>query len=151
MMHHKALLFQDEATALEILKASHPRKVKSLGRKVANFDEDVWKEHRERIVREGNYLKFTNVVSEEGLRLGESDSAPLIGMSLRSLLVSTGYRELVEASPFDSIWGVGFRAEDAKKTSRELWGLNLLGKALMEVRETLRREDDEKRAEQEST
>jgi ribA/ribD-fused uncharacterized protein len=89
-MHHKALLFQDGATALEILKAGSPRKAKSLGRAVANFDEDVWKEHRERIVREGNYFKFTKAVNEDG-------------MGLRDRLLSTGDRELVEASPFDPV------------------------------------------------
>ncbi|KAB5530543.1 hypothetical protein GE09DRAFT_395626 [Coniochaeta sp. 2T2.1] len=144
LMHHKALVFGDEDIALQILKAGTPRKAKGLGRQVANFDENVWNEQRERIVREGNYFKFTNAVSEEGLRLGDNNSAPLVGMSLRELLLSTGERELVEASRFDPIWGIGFSAADAETTDRSLWGLNLLGKALMEVRKRLKEEDDEK-------
>jgi predicted NAD-dependent protein-ADP-ribosyltransferase YbiA (DUF1768 family) len=142
MMHHKALLFGDEPMALEILKASNPRKAKSLGRRVSNFDEKLWNEHRERIVRHGNYLKFTKDVSKDGIRRGNYDSSPLVGSSLRDLLLNTGDCELVEASPFDRVWGVGFTAEDADRTKRSLWGSNLLGKALMEVRGMLRREDD---------
>jgi predicted NAD-dependent protein-ADP-ribosyltransferase YbiA (DUF1768 family) len=140
MMYHKAKVFNDPETAAEVLRADHPRKVKSLGRKVANFDEAVWAAERERVVREGNYLKFTRAVSEVGARRGHGAAAQPVGMSLRDLLLSTGGRELVEASPFDRIWGVGFTAEDAGPR-RDEWGLNLLGKALMEVRETFRRED----------
>ena len=40
----------------------------------------------------------------------------------------------------DRIWGIGFSAENAEK-NRHRWGLNLLGKALMEVRERIRREE----------
>ncbi|KAB5580863.1 hypothetical protein GE09DRAFT_1168172 [Coniochaeta sp. 2T2.1] len=149
LMHHKALVFGDEDMALQILKAGTPKKAKGLGREVANFDEKVWSEQRERIVREGNYYKFTNAVSEEGLRLGDNSSTPLVGMSLRELLLSTGDRELVEASRFDPIWGIGFSAADAETTDRSLWGLNLLGKALMEVRDRLRDEDDESEKEKE--
>jgi len=52
---------------------------------------------------------------------------------LKSMLMRTGDRELVEASPMDRIWGVGFGEKNAE-SQRERWGLNLLGKALMEAR-----------------
>ncbi|KAL0936227.1 uncharacterized protein CTRU02_208442 [Colletotrichum truncatum] len=123
MMHGKAILFNDPETALAILEADHPREVKTLGRKVANFNEDVWNESRERIVREGNLLKFR--------------SSP----ELKAQLLATGDRELVEASPFDRIWGIGFSPQKAPTTKRSAWGLNLLGKVLMEVRTQLREED----------
>lgn len=77
-----------------------------------------------RIVEEGNYLKFT--VSEDA-------------ESLRAMLLVTGERELVEASPRDRIWGVGFAEKDAER-NRVRWGQNLLGKALMSVRARLREE-----------
>jgi ribA/ribD-fused uncharacterized protein len=50
----------------------------------------------------------------------------------------TGRKVLVEASPFDRIWGIGMGRthEDVGRPTR--WrGLNLLGFALMDVREKL--------------
>jgi ribA/ribD-fused uncharacterized protein len=44
---------------------------------------------------------------------------------------------LVEASPGDRIWGIGFDAENAEGNEEE-WGRNKLGNALMKVRERLR-------------
>ncbi|PTB71899.1 DUF1768-domain-containing protein [Trichoderma longibrachiatum ATCC 18648] len=144
MMYQKAMLFNDQASAHKILpKGQTPRKVKSLGRKVDNFSEETWNAKREEVVRQGNYLKFTKAVKEVGYCRGSSSgSEPLVGGSLRETLLSTGERELVEASPFDAVWGIGFRAADADG-NREAWGLNLLGKALMDVRQRLR---DEKAA-----
>ncbi|PTB65604.1 DUF1768-domain-containing protein [Trichoderma citrinoviride] len=142
MMYQKALLFKDQPSAHKILsKGQTPRKVKSLGRKVANFSESTWNAKREEIVRRGNYLKFTNAVKEVGFCRGSSSgSIPLVGGSLRETLLSTDDRELVEASPFDSVWGIGLKAADADENNREAWGLNLLGKALMDVRARLREE-----------
>ena len=57
---------------------------------------------------------------------------------LGRFLAGTGPRVLVEASPSDRIWGIGLRAShpDAARPSR--WrGLNLLGFALMNVRDQL--------------
>jgi predicted NAD-dependent protein-ADP-ribosyltransferase YbiA (DUF1768 family) len=139
MMYHKALLFNDQAVADEILSAGHPRYVKALGRKVENFDEAVWKKHRVAIVRQGNLLKFTTAVTEDGFRKGTGDHAPLLEGSLRAMLLATGAREIVEASPYDDIWGIGFKEADAERR-RSHWGLNLLGRALVEVREMLGRQ-----------
>lgn len=118
MMYRKAILFDDAATASEILGTSDPRAQKALGRAVSGFDEATWCEARSRIVEEGNYWKFKN------------DPTVLLG---------SGERELVEASPRDRVWGVGFGAVRAP-TERARWGLNLLGKALMEARKRLREE-----------
>lgn len=139
MMHHKALLFNDEKVALQVLQAAHPRGVKALGRKVKNFDDQKWQEKREEIVRRGNILKFTEAITEEGFQKGTAaaKNLPPIDGSLKEMLLATGDRELVEASPFDAIWGIGFKAADAE-AARESWGLNLLGKELMEVRRILR-------------
>ncbi|POS73926.1 hypothetical protein DHEL01_v207683 [Diaporthe helianthi] len=128
MMYQKARLFGDDKIAGEILAGAtmHPRKIKDLGRKVVGFDERTWVAERERIVHEGTWLKMARPAHE-----GQ--------MSLGGLLLGTGERELVEASPFDRVWGVGFRAKDAEK-NRERWGLNLLGRAFMAVRERLRDE-----------
>ncbi|GKT63255.1 hypothetical protein ColTof4_05159 [Colletotrichum tofieldiae] len=127
MMHGKARLFSDADVALSVLKADHPRKVKALGRKVKGFDEALWNANREHIVREGNLLKFR--------------CAP----ELKKKLLATGERELVEASPLDRIWGIGFSPEKAPASDRSRWGLNLLGKVLMEVRTALREERDKEK------
>lgn len=157
MMYQKALLFSDPAVASEILAASHPRAVKALGRKVANFSDAVWHAHREAIVRKGNLLKFTRPADEADGRWivapvpvpvrvegegeeeeGEEEEAEGEGVSMRELLLRTGEREIVEASPMDRIWGIGFGAAKAGSVGRQRWGLNLLGRALMAVRAELR-------------
>ena len=76
-----------------------------------------------KIVTQGTYLKFTQ--NEE----------------LKTKLLKTFERELVEASPFDKIWGVGFGAKRAPEM-REKWGANLLGQALMNVRKRIRLEEE---------
>ncbi|EER25411.1 uncharacterized protein CIMG_11500 [Coccidioides immitis RS] len=126
MMHRKGVLFApDDSITQEIASVDkpvpHPSTLRSLGRKVPNFDEKLWNKERLRIVVEGNYLKFTQ------------------NEDLKAQLLATGDRELIEASPRDRIWGVGFGAKNAG-AMRHRWGLNLLGKALMEVRERIRSE-----------
>ena len=61
---------------------------------------------------------------------------------LRERLLGTGERMIVEASPLDRIWGVGFGEKRALNV-RQSWGLNLLGRALMDVRRILREEEQE--------
>ncbi|SPO04019.1 uncharacterized protein DNG_06702 [Cephalotrichum gorgonifer] len=154
MMYQKALLFGDTETAAEILTEPSPQAVRTLGRRVTPFSDETWHKNRERIVLEGSIAKFTLAVSEVGFRRGNLDEArdlPVVGGAegdasaaedgggsgrLRAALLETGDRELVEASPRDRIWGVGFGAENAPK-QRGRWGMNLLGKALMETRKIL--------------
>ncbi|PPJ50641.1 hypothetical protein CBER1_05248 [Cercospora berteroae] len=120
MMYHKAILFNDLDIASQLLETDSPRQQKSLGAKVKNFNDKVWNKEKSNIVENGNWLKFTQ--NEE----------------LKTWLLSTGESELVEASPYDRIWGIGFTAGDAVKVERSLWGENLLGEALMRVRDRLR-------------
>ena len=96
MMAEKARLFGDEKMRGLILRAESPAAAKGLGRKVAGFDENVWKNHRFEIVVTGNEGKFL-----QNEKLGE-------------FLMSTGSRVLVEASPRDHIWGIGL----GKKTRK---------------------------------
>jgi ribA/ribD-fused uncharacterized protein len=122
MMYHKALLFNDATIGNEILEAKHPAQVKKLGRAVRDFTDEKWNESRYSIVVRGNMLKFTQ------------------NEHLKSQLLATGDKILVEASPRDRIWGIGRGAKNAMEY-RDSWGLNLLGKALMDVRKNLREED----------
>ena len=120
MMFRKARLFDDEEAAQRILQAPNPGAVKALGRSVRGFQEPTWHQHRVSIAVEGNYAKF-------------SQSAPL-----RDFLLNTKHGVLVEASPVDRIWGIGLAADDPHVENPLEWrGLNLLGFALMAVRERL--------------
>lgn len=120
MMYRKAVLFEDDATAARILKATTPGAVKALGRTVKDFDEAVWQSQRFTVVAEGSLRKFT------------------AHAELRAYLLGTKDRILVEASPTDRVWGIGFTAEDKQATNPLRWrGLNLLGFALMLARTQL--------------
>ncbi|MCC2545685.1 NADAR family protein [Hymenobacter sp. BT175] len=120
MMAEKARLFQDEAARAAILAARHPNDAKSLGRRIQGFDETTWVTARFAIVVRGNQAKFSQ------------------HPALQTFLLTTGSRVLVEASPVDSIWGIGLTQDHADAASPLTWrGLNLLGFALMEVRDQL--------------
>ncbi|KAF2097538.1 DUF1768-domain-containing protein [Rhizodiscina lignyota] len=125
MMVQKAVLFGDEEVAQAIREATTPGEMKALGRKAKGFDRKKWDEHKSRIVEEGNWWKFT--VSKEKHQIKEA-------------LLATGDREIVEASPEDRIWGIGFHAANAHENRAE-WGENLLGLALMNVRRRIREQE----------
>ena len=55
---------------------------------------------------------------------------------LQSILLSTTPALLVEASPYDRIWGIGLPAGDRRALNKDTWlGENLLGYALTKVRD----------------
>ncbi|MBU2665111.1 NADAR family protein [Actinoplanes bogorensis] len=120
MMWRKAVLFDDDAMAGRILSAPHPKVAKTLGGRVSGFRQEVWDAHRYEIVVSGNRAKF-----------GQHDA-------LRDFLLTSGDRVLVEASPLDRIWGIGLSRDDPAAADPRRWrGTNLLGFALMDVRESL--------------
>ncbi|WP_344404796.1 NADAR family protein [Streptomyces longisporus] len=122
MMAAKARLFDDTEAERRVLAAGHPSQAKKAGRLVRGFDEAIWERERFGIVVEGSVHKFA----------AHAD--------LRQFLVNTGDRVLVEASPVDRVWGIGLAADDEAATDPEHWrGPNLLGFALMEARERLRK------------
>ena len=114
MMHQKAILFNDKQTASEIMKAYVPKKQKELGRKIKNFDTVVWDSVKYNIVKAGLLEKFKQ---NEDLKLFLSTNKDC---------------QMVEASPFDRIWGIGFNEMDAIDNIN-MWGENLLGKILTEI------------------
>lgn len=146
MMYHKALTFSDTTTAEKILASDSPRRHKVLGRQVKGFTDEKWHEVSYQIVLNANLLKFRQGVALEADAFVyplESRTLDQNRVTLRELLMSTGDRELVEASTFDRVWGIGYSQGKAGSAPREKWGKNLLGKALMEVRKTLREEDED--------
>ena len=121
MMAEKARCFNDTATLTRILASTDPKEAKRWGRRVTPYLDEVWAEHRYRAVVAGNYEKFR-----------QHDD-------LRTYLMGTEDRVLVEASPYDRIWGIGLSKNDPRAQQPQTWaGQNLLGFALMEVRERLR-------------
>lgn len=121
MMFEKARLFDDAEAAKNILKAESPGAAKALGRRVKGFDDTKWIENRWNIAVTGNLAKFTQ-------------NGPL-----QAYLLDTGERVLVEASPVDRIWGIGLDKQSALHKHPSDWkGTNILGFALMEVRDRIR-------------
>ncbi|CAL9564760.1 hypothetical protein SUDANB60_04699 [Streptomyces sp. enrichment culture] len=121
MMAAKARLFDDTEGERRVLAAGHPSEAKKAGRLVRGFDEEIWRRERFGIVVEGSVHKFA--------AHGE----------LRSFLLNTGDRVLVEASPVDRVWGIGLAADAEAANDPNRWrGPNLLGFALMEARRRLR-------------
>ena len=120
MMYYKALVFGDRDIATQVLMATEPKAQKALGRKIKNFDVDIWSSVSYTIVFGGCLAKFNQ------------------NPSLAEYLLNTGDDILVEASPYDRIWGIGYSAEDAPNVSVDKWGENRLGKVLMDVRTVLR-------------
>ncbi|MDE7223729.1 MAG: NADAR family protein, partial [Acetatifactor sp.] len=122
MMAQKAELFGDEEIRKQILESQTPDHIKALGRKVRGFDQELWDKVKYAIVLNGNWCKFSQ------------------NRRLQSFLLSTGDSVLVEASPYDTIWGIGLSADSPDAQKPQSWcGQNLLGFALMEVRDELRR------------
>lgn len=122
MMSKKALLFGDKETSEKIMESKEQNEIKQLGREVKGFDEEIWNSFKVPIVLTGNYYKFSQL--EE----------------LRKYLLGTGESLLIEASPYDKVWGIGMNAEEASVCGIDGWkGMNLLGFALMEVRDEIAR------------
>lgn len=120
MMAQKAKLFNDEVSLRKIINASTPKEAKELGRKVQNFDASIWDEKAFEIVVDGNLEKFKQ------------------NENLKTFLLSTGSDVIVEASPYDKIWGIGLAQDNPKAKDPLLWnGENYLGFALMRVRDLL--------------
>ena len=120
MMAEKARLFNDFKIEEEIIRSDSAAKAKALGRKVKGFDPIVWDENKYEIVKKGNLLKFSQ------------------NSELKSFLIGTYNRILTEASPVDPIWGIRLAADHKDARNPSKWkGENLLGFALMEVRDEL--------------
>ncbi len=76
MMAEKARLFNDQPILDEILASPNPRAAKALGRKVRNFDDDVWNEHKFDIVKRGNLVKFQQHDDLKQFLLATADFKP---------------------------------------------------------------------------
>lgn len=120
MMWTKAMLFEDYGTAEQIMRQTHPSIQKKLGRQVVGFRDDDWDRVKLDIVTSITRHKFRQ------------------NKHLSTKLLATGDKILVEAAPWDKVWGIGMGVEDVGVEDEKNWkGENLLGKAIMTVREDL--------------
>lgn len=121
MMRQKAVLFGDKAIAEQIMETEDVGKIKALGRKVKNYNDTLWNGMRQIIVYEGLLEKF---------RQNED---------LKKQLLATKSDYLAECAVQDRIWGIGLSMRDEQRFRIDRWkGENLLGFALMRVREALK-------------
>lgn len=120
----KAMLFNDIETADKIMKAKTPKEAKILGREVKNFNDFTWNNNKEVIYFDVIKAKFTDERNKD----------------IKQKLIDTGDSILVECSPYDRIWGIGYAKESSEFICKEFdkWGQNLLGKVLMRVRDRIK-------------
>lgn len=120
----KALLWAGTGLAIKVLETTNPRTMKALTRPTCLpiYNESIWAKQRFQIMFEANWYKFTQ--NEE----------------LKQRLLGTGNATLVEASPYDWVWGAGVTATDPRIAEPKQWpGQNLLGQVLEAVRLCLQR------------
>ncbi len=121
LMYHKCMLFDSTNYELLnlILSETSPAQIKKYGRQVKNYNDVAWDLVRYDIMVSGLRLKFNQ------------------NESIKFKLIQTSNKNLYEASKTDNIWGVGFGLNNVATTNKNLFGRNLLGKALMQVRHEL--------------
>lgn len=125
MMFCKAALHNDYDMMTKIMEESHPQQQKALGRSISNWDEDLYKQHRLRVVKAANVYKFSQ------------------NLELKEWFISNFHPQtvFVEAAPWDKVWGIGLAATDEKAKHMATWeGLNLLGESLQHARRTVEKD-----------
>lgn len=123
MMYNKAVVFEDSEIASKILETDDVAVIKDLGRAVSNYNDTIWNGVRQVVIYKGVREKFR-----------QNDK-------LKKALLDTGDSILAECAVQDKIWGIGLSMTDANRHDMKKWrGQNLLGFALMLVRDELRRE-----------
>ncbi len=123
-MYHKCITFDSKNQILlnKILQETSGIRIKKYGRLVQNYNDDIWKEKRYNVMLDGLRLKFNQ------------------NEIIKQQLLDTKNKTLYEASKNDKIWGIGFYAKDA--TDKNKFGQNLLGNALMQIRNEIDKKDN---------
>ena len=120
MMAMKARLFGDRATLKKIMATQIPKVQKQLGREVKGFNPEVWSEVAYEVVLRATVEKYRQ------------------NPKLLILLQASGDLEFVEASPLDTIWGIGLSADNPDALDKSKWkGQNLLGKAITQAKQLI--------------
>ena len=125
-MWAKAKFFKDEETAKKILEVvDDPMTCKNFGRKVKNYVDKEWDKVRYEMMYEVNLARFSQ------------------DKKLQEKLLDPNFdgKTFVEASPYDGIWGIklGLKTPEHILDNEDNWnGRNLLGKALTDVRNSIK-------------
>jgi ribA/ribD-fused uncharacterized protein len=116
----KADLFHDPQTGGLIMEATTPERMLYLSRQVNGFNQQAWDLHSQTIGYEAVLAKFQQ------------------NPDLKTYLLSTKPLKLVEASPVDKKWGIGYNMADPNiMKEKKNWGLNEHGQNLERVRSEL--------------
>ena len=122
-LYHKCLFFNDDSTALAILRTHDPRKMKSLSCHIKNIDESKWRGQAKTTMEKACALKFSQ------------------NPNLKQKLLST-QGELVEANKHDKFFSCGLALADPNVLEKSLWlGENILGEILEKLRDGLKDKD----------
>jgi ribA/ribD-fused uncharacterized protein len=117
IMASKAQLMGDCKSLEAIMAARTPREMKRLGRQVHPWRQKIWSRNMAHVLETAIRAKFAQ------------------NSELRDRLVRTHPRPIAEASPSDTVYGIGLAPCDLRAQDPANWkGLNLLGKTLERVR-----------------
>jgi ribA/ribD-fused uncharacterized protein len=121
LMAGRAEVFGSATARLRILRARGPREAEALGYQVKAPSESSWATLLETLLDRGTLCKAI-----------QNDS-------VQRVLLASAEAVIVSAGLADDLMGVGLRRDDARVSRPSQWqGQNLLGLALMDVRERLR-------------
>ena len=122
VMYRKCMLFGDETSAKAVLATNDTAAQQALGRKASGYIGSVWAGMRQMVAFRGLMAKFSQ------------------NEDLKQKLLDTGDAYLVECAGSDKVWACGLRLNDDRRFDAANWtGENILGFALMEVREAMKR------------
>ncbi len=127
----KAIFFGDKYRLDLIMATKDPKKQKRHARAVINFDEKKWygdilSNPAKNFMYEGNFYKYTQ------------------NEKFKKLLIDTQGTSLVEASPYDKVWGIGMQEGYLAKNKKYWKGTNWLGEILTLVREDILKKEEPK-------
>ena len=121
IMYRKCTAFGDEKSATAVMSTDDTEQQQAIGRHANGYIESIWIGMRQMVAFRGLMAKFT-----------QNDD-------LRQKLLDTGDAYLVECAGSDRIWACGIHLNDDRRFDAANWtGSNILGFALMEVREKLK-------------
>lgn len=115
--HAKAKFFDDLVAADKILAEFDPKKQKRTP--IQGFSKEKWSKVQIEYMKEGLLQRYSQ------------------NNDLLAQLRQTKGCCLYEASPYDREWGIGVKQSELNINDKSKWGQNLLGKALMDIRDLL--------------
>ena len=121
IMYKKCEVFGDLDSAKKILATEDTKLQQTIGRNASGYVSNMWAGMRQVIVLRGLFAKFSQ------------------NEDLKQKLLDTDDAYLVECARTDKVWACGRRLDDDRRFDASQWdGQNILGFALMEVREMLK-------------